>query len=102
LALVGPHRDQAGEEDAGRPGGRERDGVDQAAVEDDAHVHATAEPRLREDRFDQVSAHRVVHPHVVDAVPDDERQREPENQEPLLDTRHRLSSFRLKAEATEF
>src|SRR5262249_8779555 len=38
-----------------------------------------------------------VHPHVVHAIPDDERERTPENQQAFLDLRH---TFRLKAEAT--
>src|SRR5262249_35358859 len=91
------HRRHAGQEPAERPGGREREGVDAAAVEVLAHVDAAPEAGARLRGFEQIAADRVVHPHVVHAIPDDEREREPEDQQAFLDLRH---TFRLKAEAT--
>src|SRR5215831_12759615 len=85
IAAVSVHRRDPRQENAERPGGREGDGVDAAAAQVLPHVDAAGEPGMRFRRLEQVAAYRVVHAHVVDAVPDDEREREPEDQEPLFD-----------------
>src|SRR5438045_714295 len=84
VTAIRVHRGDSGEEYTERPGGREGDGVDQAAMHELPHVDAAAEGRLRQRRLDEVSARGVVHAHVVDAVPDDEREHEPEDQETFL------------------
>ena len=57
-------------------------------MQDGPHVDAPAEPGFGERRLKQVAAGCVVHPHVVDTVPHDERHREPEDQQALLDSGH--------------
>ena len=57
-------------------------------MEDGAHVDAPAETGLRQRRLEQVAPHRVVHAHVVDAVPDDHGEGDPENQQASFNPRH--------------
>src|SRR4051812_31831744 len=98
IPSVRVHRGEAGKKDAEGPCGGERERVDEAAVQILPHVDTASERGARFRRFEQEAAHGVVHAHVVDPVPHDERQRAPEDQQPLLDTTH---DVRLKTETTE-